>query len=80
MLKIGITGQKGFVGYHLYNTLKLTPNEFSCIEYDTSFFSIDAQLDTFVAQCDVVIDKIPHKHITCRHGYHGLEYDLFCRR
>ena len=55
MLKIGITGQKGFVGTHLYNTLKLAPNEFSCIDYDISFFSIDAQLDAFVAQCDVIV-------------------------
>ena len=55
MLKIGITGQKGFVGTHLYNTLKLAPNEFSCIDYDISFFSIDSQLDAFVAQCDVIV-------------------------
>jgi len=55
MLKIGITGQEGFVGTHLYNTLKLAPNEFSCVDYDISFFSNDIQLDAFVAQCDVIV-------------------------
>jgi len=55
MLKIGITGQEGFVGTHLYNTLKLAPNEFSCIDYDISFFSNETQLDAFVAQCDVIV-------------------------
>ncbi|MGV8947030.1 MAG: NAD-dependent epimerase/dehydratase family protein [Lutibacter sp.] len=55
MLKIGITGQEGFVGTHLYNTLKLAPNEFSCIDYDISFFSNETQLDAFVSQCDVIV-------------------------
>jgi len=55
MLKIGITGQEGFVGTHLYNTLKLVPNEFSCVDYDISFFSDDTQLDAFVTQCDVIV-------------------------
>ena len=55
MLKIGITGQKGFVGTHLFNTLKLLPNDFRCIEYDISFFSNDFSLDTFVSQCDIIV-------------------------
>ncbi len=55
MLKIGITGQEGFVGTHLYNTLNLSPTEFSCVEYDISFFKNDVQLDKFVSQCDVIV-------------------------
>lgn len=55
MLKIGITGQEGFVGTHLYNTLKLFPTEFTCIDYDISFFSNDVELDIFVSQCDVIV-------------------------
>jgi len=55
MLKIGITGQEGFVGTHLYNTLKLSPIEFSCVNYDISFFSNNSQLDAFVSQCDVIV-------------------------
>ena len=55
MLKIGITGQKGFVGTHLYNTLGFLLNEFERIDYDISFFSNDRDLDRFVAQCDVIV-------------------------
>jgi UDP-N-acetylglucosamine 2-epimerase (non-hydrolysing) len=54
LIKIGITGQKGFVGTHLYNTLKLSPNEFSYVDYNISFFKNDSQLDSFVSQCDVI--------------------------
>ena len=55
MLKIGITGQEGFVGTHLYNTLKLSSTEFSRVKYDINFFKNDNQLDNFVSQCDVIV-------------------------
>ena len=54
-IKIGVTGQKGFVGNHLYNTLGLSPNKFEKIEYDISFFGNDDNLDRFVVQCDVIV-------------------------
>jgi UDP-2-acetamido-2,6-beta-L-arabino-hexul-4-ose reductase len=54
-LKIGITGQQGFVGKHLYNTIGLYPLEFERIEYKRSFFDNDADLDAFVLQCDVIV-------------------------
>ena len=37
MLKIGITGQAGFVGNHLYNTLGLFPDEFTRIEFKREY-------------------------------------------
>ena len=49
MLQIGITGQDGFVGTHLYNTLNLSPTEFNCVDYNISFFSDKSQLDNFVS-------------------------------
>ena len=55
MLKIGITGQEGFVGTHLYNRLKLLDTTISCIDYKSSFFSDDQLLDNFVSQCDVIV-------------------------
>ncbi len=33
MKKIGITGQNGFVGSHLYNTLGLQPEKFERISF-----------------------------------------------
>ena len=55
MIKVGITGQEGFVGTHLYNTLGLYPNEFERVPYQKSFFESDEQLDAFVKQCDVIV-------------------------
>jgi UDP-2-acetamido-2,6-beta-L-arabino-hexul-4-ose reductase len=55
MLKIGITGQKGFIGKHLYNTIGLYPTAFERIEFERIFFESEILLDTFVSQCDVII-------------------------
>lgn len=55
MLKIGITGQQGFVGTHLYNTLGLHPEEFERIDFQKSFFENETLLDAFVSQCDVIV-------------------------
>ncbi|WP_299179834.1 NAD-dependent epimerase/dehydratase family protein, partial [uncultured Chryseobacterium sp.] len=55
MKKIGITGQNGFVGRHLYNTLGLFPDEFERVDFDKSFFDDEAQLDQFVSGCDVIV-------------------------
>lgn len=54
-LKIGITGQKGFVGQHLYNTLGLFPEEFERIDYDVDFFKDESKLDAFIGSCDVIV-------------------------
>ena len=55
MLRIGITGQGGFVGTHLYNTLGLFPEEFTRIDFQRSFFENETLLDAFVSQCDVIV-------------------------
>lgn len=55
MLRIGITGQNGFVGNHLYNTIALFPNKFERIEFERAFFDSPIKLDAFVKQCDVIV-------------------------
>src|SRR6187402_2507119 len=55
MLKVGITGQAGFVGKHLYNTLGLFPQEFERIDFNKFFFEEEKKLDEFVSQCDIVV-------------------------
>lgn len=54
-MKIGITGQDGFVGKHLHNTLGLFPDEFQCVEFQRNFFENENNLDSFVSQCDVIV-------------------------
>jgi UDP-2-acetamido-2,6-beta-L-arabino-hexul-4-ose reductase len=55
MKKIGITGQNGFVGQHLYNTIGLTPEIYQRIEFKKDFFEDSDALDKFVSQCDVIV-------------------------
>jgi len=55
MLKIGITGQRGFIGTHLYNLISLQKKEFELIDFDISFFGNNGELDRFVEQCDVIV-------------------------
>lgn len=54
-IKIGITGQEGFVGQHLYNTLGLFPNEFERIPYNKDYFQNEEELLLFVDKCDVIV-------------------------
>src|SRR5690348_10658501 len=55
MKKIGITGQNGFIGKHLYNTIGLFPEEFERVDFQKEFFADENQLDHFVAKCDVIV-------------------------
>lgn len=55
MLKIGITGQNGFVGTHLFNTIELLKDDFEIIDFKRDFFQLEDELDNFVSKCDVII-------------------------
>lgn len=54
MIKIGITGQAGFVGTHLYNTLGLY-KEIERIPFEDAYFSNEEVLRNFVRNCDVIV-------------------------
>ncbi len=70
-LKIGITGQEGFVGQHLYNTLGLFPEEFERVDYHIDYFKDSDKLQAFVSQCDVII----HLAAMNRHNDPQVLYD-----
>lgn len=55
MKKIGITGQHGFVGSYLFNTLGLFPGEFERVDFERSNFDQPDALDAFVSKCDVIV-------------------------
>ncbi|WP_375604960.1 NAD-dependent epimerase/dehydratase family protein [Flavobacterium davisii] len=55
MIKVGITGQNGFVGNHLYNTLGLYPENYVRIDFNKECFNDNSLLDNFVSQCDVIV-------------------------
>jgi len=54
-IRVGITGQEGFVGQHLFNTLGLYTDEFERINYDKDFFKDAKALEEFVSKCDVIV-------------------------
>lgn len=55
MIKIGITGQAGFVGTHLYNTLGLQPEKFERIPFKDEYFQHENLLKEFVSSCDAIV-------------------------
>ena len=70
MVKIGITGQAGFIGGHLYNYLGLKENV-SRVPFEDEFFNDESQLNNFVKSCDVVV----HLAAMNRHGDPQVIYD-----
>ncbi len=68
--RIGITGQSGFIGTNLYNFLGMQRNIIR-IPFDKDFFQNAAKLQSFVAQCDVII----HLAAISRHADGQFMYD-----
>lgn len=54
MIRIGITGQAGFVGTYLYNFLGLQ-KDVERIEFEDSYFQDENKLRAFVKRCDVIV-------------------------
>ena len=54
-IKIGITGENGFVGSHLKNTINLSPEKYESIPFDRAYFKKSEELQKFVKKCDVIV-------------------------
>ncbi len=55
MLSVGITGQDGFIGQHLFNFLGLKEDVFKLIVFKKKYFKNEKELDDFVSKCDVIV-------------------------
>lgn len=69
-MKIGITGQSGFVGTHLFNYLGLQEN-IERIPFEDDFFNHPDKLKLWVKQCDIIV----HLAAMNRHGDPQVIYD-----
>ena len=69
-ITIGITGQAGFVGTHLYNFLGLQENV-ERIPFQDEYFKDESKLHEFVKSCDVIV----HLAAMNRHGDPQVIYD-----
>lgn len=74
-MKIGITGQAGFVGTHLYNHLGLSPDLYTRIPFEDAYFDSEEKLCDFVKQCDVIV----HLAAMNRHENPQVIYDTNIR-
>ena len=74
MIKVGITGQPGFMGTHLFNLLG-TQKDIERIPFRDEFFADEAQLRNFVRQCDAVV----HLAAMNRHPDPQVIYDTNVR-
>tara|TARA_B100000575_G_scaffold46581_1_gene33727 strand:- start:13442 stop:14554 length:1113 start_codon:yes stop_codon:yes gene_type:complete len=54
-LRIIITGQEGFIGYHLYNSLKYRFPELKLLDFKRSFFKDENLIDKAFNKSDIII-------------------------
>jgi UDP-2-acetamido-2,6-beta-L-arabino-hexul-4-ose reductase len=54
MKRIGITGQSGFIGTHLYHFLS-SQKDICCIPFKDEYFENESAFDFFTSRCDVII-------------------------
>jgi len=55
MIHIGITGQAGFIGTHLFNYLNLLKDEVQLVPFEDRFFQGKSDLEFFVSKCDAIV-------------------------
>ncbi|MDB4419810.1 NAD-dependent epimerase/dehydratase family protein [Akkermansiaceae bacterium] len=55
LVKVGITGQDGFMGSHLYNFLGTKKNRIERVSFQKYYFDDVAALKEFVNSCDVIV-------------------------
>ena len=55
MIKVGVTGSNGFIGWHLCRTLELDITKFELIEFKRDWFIENSNLDSFVSKCDIIV-------------------------
>jgi len=70
-IRVGITGQSGFIGTHLFNTLGLYPDRYERVPFEDSWFEAEHKLRVFAGNCDVVV----HLAAMNRHGDPRVIYD-----
>jgi UDP-2-acetamido-2,6-beta-L-arabino-hexul-4-ose reductase len=63
MIRVGITGQNGFIGQHLFNSLALEET-IERVPFSREYFELPEKLCEFVRSCDVIV----HLAALNRHG------------
>jgi len=72
MIKVGVTGSNGFIGWHLCRNLELINSKFELIEFNRDWFNETTRLDHFVSKCDIIV----HLAGLNRHSNHAVIYKV----
>jgi len=70
IIRIGVTGQSGFIGTHLTNYLGLIRDEVSIIPFRDDYFLNPSRLAAFVKECDAIV------HLAAVNRHHDPEVIL----
>lgn len=70
-ITLGITGQGGFMGKHLYNFLGTKSEEIERVNFERNYFENDVKLQNFVKSCSVIV----HIAAMNRHENQQVIYD-----
>ena len=54
-MKVLITGSEGFIGYHLYNSIKYKFKDLTLLNFKKEYFEDDSIIDKLVNNADVLI-------------------------
>ena len=54
-MKVTITGQEGFIGYHLYNSIKYKLQDIQIIDFNKNLFKDDKKIDKVISETDIII-------------------------
>lgn len=71
MIKVGVTGSNGFIGWHLCSTLSLDVNKYQVIKFNRKWFDDETKLDSFVSKCNIIV----HLAGINRHDEENVIYD-----
>ncbi|MDC1064545.1 NAD-dependent epimerase/dehydratase family protein [Flavobacteriaceae bacterium] len=55
LISVGITGQSGFMGTHLYNFLGTKSEKINRLNFQDNYFDNEVDLQNFVKSCDVIV-------------------------
>ena len=55
LVRVGITGQAGFMGTHLYNFIGTKSEKIECVNFEDNYFDNKVNLQNFVKSCDVIV-------------------------
>lgn len=68
MKKVGITGQAGFIGTHLYNYLSIFKDKYELVPFFDDYFNDETKMLSFVEQCEVIV------HLAAVNRHHEEQY------